>query len=131
MEARIAISTNLTGEKTALVTSYLSVNPDSLNETQSLSLTRVTMIKDFELSQNYPNPFNPTTVIDYTIPKDAHVTLKIYDVLGREVETLINENEQVGRYRVNFDGARLASGVYFYRLAAGSHVITKKMLLLK
>ena len=131
MEARIAISTNLTGEKTALVTSYLSVNPDSLNETQSLSLTRVTMIKDFELSQNYPNPFNPTTVIDYTIPKDAHVTLKIYDVLGREVETLINENEQVGRYKVNFDGARLASGVYFYRLAAGSHVITKKMLLLK
>lgn len=89
------------------------------------------MIKDFELSQNYPNPFNPTTVIDYTIPKDAHVTLKIYDVLGREVETLINENEQVGRYKVNFDGARLASGVYFYRLAAGSHVITKKMLLLK
>ena len=131
MEARIAISTNLTGEKTALVTSYSSVNPDSLQQTESLSLIPITVIKDFTLNQNYPNPFNPTTVISYTIPKDTHVTLKIYDVLGREVETLVNENEQVGRYRVNFDGARLASGVYFYRLAAGSHVITKKMLLLK
>ena len=84
-----------------------------------------------KLFPNYPNPFNPSTLIDYTIPKDTHVTLKTYDVLGREVETLVNENEQVGRYRVNFDGARLASGAYFYRLVAGSHVITKKMILLK
>ncbi len=74
---------------------------------------------------------NPTTVIDYTIPKDSHVTLKIYDVLGQEVRTLVDEDQQVGRYSVNFNGSSLASGVYFYRLVAGNHVITKKMLELK
>lgn len=86
---------------------------------------------NFQLEQNYPNPFNPTTVIEYSIPKETHVALKIYDVLGQEVETLVNENQNVGRYEVNFDGSRLASGVYFYGLVAGSHVIMKKMLMLK
>ncbi len=85
----------------------------------------------FQLMQNYPNPFNPTTVISYTVPKDGMVTLKVYDVLGREVETLVNQNQKVGRYQVTFDGARLASGVYFYRLIVGSHTITKKMLMMK
>ena len=74
---------------------------------------------------------NPTTVIEYTIPKETHVTLKIYDVLGQAVETLVNEDENVGRYQVQFNGSRLASGVYFYRLVAGSHIITKQMLMLK
>lgn len=85
----------------------------------------------FQLDQNYPNPFNPTTVISYSIAKAGHVTLKVYDILGREVETLVNKNENVGRYDVQFDGSRFASGVYFYRLISGSHVITKKMLMLK
>lgn len=85
----------------------------------------------FQLFDNYPNPFNPTTVISYTIPKESHVTLKIYDALGQEVKTLVSKDQNVGRYDVQFDGSRLASGVYFYRLAAGSHIITKKMLLLK
>ena len=85
----------------------------------------------FNLAQNYPDPFNPTTVIEYTIPKDSHVTLKIYDVLGQEVKTLVNQDQRVGRYSVNFNGSRLASGVYFYRLVAGNHVITKKMLMIK
>lgn len=85
----------------------------------------------FELSQNYPNPFNPTTVIEYAVPGAAHVSLKIYNVLGQEIETLVNKNQQVGRYSVDFDGSRLASGVYFYRLAAGNRAITKKMLLVK
>ncbi len=89
------------------------------------------VIKDFTLNQNYPNPFNSTTIISYTIPKAGHVSLKIFDVLGREVETLVNENQNVGRYEVNFDGSRLASGVYFYRLVAGNRFITKKMLLIK
>ncbi len=74
---------------------------------------------------------NPTTVIEYTIPKDSHVTLKIYDVLGQEVRTLVDQDQQVGRYSVNFNGSSLASGVYFYRLVAGNHVVTKKMLMLK
>ena len=74
---------------------------------------------------------NPTTEIEYTLPKAEHVTLTIYDVLGQEVETLVNEEQNVGRYQVQFNGSRLASGVYFYRLVAGKHVITKKMLMLK
>ena len=94
-------------------------------------MQQANLVTTYSLSQNYPNPFNPTTVIDYTIPKESHVMLKIYDVLGQEVETLVNEDQNVGRYQVQFDGSRLASGVYFYRLVAGNHVITKKMLLLK
>jgi flagellar hook assembly protein FlgD len=94
-------------------------------------MQQANLVTTYSLSQNYPNPFNPTTVIDYTIPKESHVMLKIYDVLGQEVETLVNEEQNVGRYQVQFDGSRLASGVYFYRLVAGNHVVTKKMLLLK
>ena len=74
---------------------------------------------------------NPTTVIDYTVPKETRVTLTVYDVLGQKVETLVSEEQNVGRHQVQFNGSRLASGVYFYRLIAGNHVITKKMLLLK
>ncbi len=94
-------------------------------------MQQANLVTTYSLSQNYPNPFNPTTVIDYTIPKESHVMLKIYDVLGQEVETLVNEEQNVGRYQVQFDGSRVASGVYFYRLVAGNHVVTKKMLLLK
>ncbi len=96
-----------------------------------LSMLNLQVPTTYSLSQNYPNPFNPTTVIDYAIPKDSHVTLRIYDVLGQEVETLVNEEQNVGRYQVQFNGSRLASGVYFYRLVAGNHIITKKMLMLK
>ncbi len=131
VKVKIDVSTNLTDSKFALINSYSQVDSSSTENLQSLSLEPITVIKDFTLSQNYPNPFNPTTVIDYTIPKDSHVTLKIYDVLGQEVRTLVDEDQQVGRYSVNFNGSSLASGVYFYRLVAGSHVITKKMLELK
>ncbi len=96
-----------------------------------LSMLNLQVPKSFSLSQNYPNPFNPTTEIDYSVPKETRVTLTVYDVLGQEVETLVNEEQNVGRYQVQFNGSRLASGVYFYRLVAGSHVITKKMLELK
>ena len=85
-----------------------------------------------ELSQNYPNPFNPTTVINYSLSNPAKVSLKIYDILGREVRTLVNEKQTIGNYKVNFNASGLASGVYFYRLVAGSDVVSvKKMILLR
>jgi hypothetical protein len=87
--------------------------------------------KSFVLSQNYPNPFNPTTVIQYEIPKSAMVTLKVYDILGREVKTLVNQYENSGNYSINFNASNLSSGVYFYQLRSGSYIVTKKMVLLK
>ena len=86
---------------------------------------------EFGLNQNYPNPFNPSTKIKYSIPNAEFVTLKIYDLLGREVVTLVNENTQAGSYEVIFDASELISGVYFYKLTAGSFTETKKMLMIK
>lgn len=85
----------------------------------------------FELSQNYPNPFNPETTINYSVNKPSNVKLNIYDVLGRLVKELVNENQQPGRYSVKFDGSSLSSGVYFYSINSGNSVLTKKMLLMK
>jgi len=85
----------------------------------------------FVLSQNYPNPFNPTTVINYQVPVAGHVSVKVYDLLGREVMTLVNERKSAGSYQVLFDAHLLPSGVYFYSLESGSFKATKKMELLK
>mgnify|MGYP005842129017 CR=1 FL=1 len=93
----------------------------------------------FSLEQNYPNPFNPSTTIRYNIPtviesgakQSQLVTLKVYDVLGNEVATLVNEEKPAGSYEVEFDGSRLASGIYFYKLQTGSFIKTRKMLILK
>jgi hypothetical protein len=84
----------------------------------------------FNLSPNYPNPFNPATTIQYSVPGTQHVSLKIYDVLGREVATLVNEVKQPGYYAVTWDASGCSSGVYFYRLEAGKYVDTNKMILL-
>ena len=89
---------------------------------------------EFSLDQNYPNPFNPKTVISYQLPLGSNVTLKVYDLLGDEVATLIDEFKLAGRYEVDFysSGIRqLASGIYFYQLKAGEYISTKKMLLIK
>ncbi len=88
-------------------------------------------VNTFTLSQNYPNPFNPATNIEYQIPNAGFVTLKIYDVLGNEVVTLINVEKPAGSYTVQFDGSRLSSGVYFYRLKSGINTLVKKLILLK
>lgn len=88
-------------------------------------------ILTYQLNQNYPNPFNPSTVISYQLPTAGFVTLNIYDVLGREVRTLVNQREHAGNYSVTFDAHHLPSGVYFYRLQAGTYTQTKKLLLLK
>ena len=85
----------------------------------------------FVLQQNYPNPFNPTTTIRYQVPSISHVTLKVYDVLGREVATLVNEIMKPGGYEVKFDGSQFASGVFFCRIIAGGMVATRKMVLVK
>ncbi|MBK7500068.1 MAG: T9SS type A sorting domain-containing protein [Ignavibacteriales bacterium] len=85
----------------------------------------------YRLEQNYPNPFNPTTKIKWQSPSAGYQTLKIYDVLGNEVATLVNEYKNAGSYEVNFDASKVSSGIYFYQLQAGSFIETKKMLLLK
>lgn len=87
--------------------------------------------QSYSLAQNYPNPFNPKTTISYSIPSQLYVTLKIYDLLGNEVKTLVNEKRSSGKHIVEFDGTGLASGIYFYRLQAGSYMETKKLILLK
>ncbi len=90
-----------------------------------------TNVSSFYLSQNFPNPFNPNTTIKYSIPKSCFVTLKIYDLLGKEIMTLVNEEKSVGNYEINFDGKNLSSGVYFYRIQAGSFSDAKKFILLR
>lgn len=86
---------------------------------------------EYTLSQNYPNPFNPTTTIDFSIPKSGFVTLKIYDLLGKEVGVVVNEVKNAGSYRVDINASNLTSGVYFYKLEAGDFSQIKKMMLLK
>jgi hypothetical protein len=85
----------------------------------------------FELSQNYPNPFNPSTTISFSIPQKSDVSFKIYDILGNEVTTLINETREAGRYNVNFNASNYSSGIYFYSIKAGNFAETKKMTLIK
>jgi hypothetical protein len=85
----------------------------------------------FILNQNYPNPFNPTTTINYSVPKSGIVKIKVYDLLGREVATIVNENKPAGNYNIEFNASKLTSGIYFYRMEAGSFSQTKKLLLLK
>ena len=83
------------------------------------------------MSQNYPNPFNPSTKIKWQSPVTGHQTLKVLDLLGNEVATLVDEYKEAGKYEVSFDASQLSSGIYFYKLTAGSFVETKKMILLR
>jgi hypothetical protein len=86
---------------------------------------------EFVLSQNYPNPFNPSTTISYFVPKESFVSIKVYDFLGREVTTLVNETKSTGSYELSFDASSLPSGTYFYTLIADNYSATKKMIILK
>jgi len=94
-------------------------------------------VHQYALFQNYPNSFNPSTTIEFTVPQREHVTLRLFDLLGREVAILVNEELHPGKYSVIFDAERLASGVYFYRLSAfstsggSSFIQTKRMVLIK
>ena len=123
---------------------YAVVSVDSLGKKSSLTNVQnitayVTDIQNsntgapytYQLNQNYPNPFNPTTHIAYTIAKRGMVSLLVYDLLGREVSTLVNEVKEAGRHTVPLNGTKLSSGVYFYCLQAGSFSETKKLVLLR
>ena len=103
-----------------------SDNPVSVNNISS-------DIKGFELYQNYPNPFNPFTKIVYDLNSNiqSKVKLSVFDVLGNEVVTLVNEKQSAGRHEAELDGSRLASGIYFYKLTAGNFSDTRKLILLK
>jgi hypothetical protein len=85
----------------------------------------------FVLSQNYPNPFNPSTTIEFTLPKSEHTTLKIFNILGKEVATLVSNKLNQGNHKFTFDGKNMASGIYYYQLVAGEFHQVKKMILLR
>jgi hypothetical protein len=90
-----------------------------------------TVPTEFALYQNYPNPFNPSTVIKYEVPENSFVTLKIFDLLGKELVTLVNEEKSAGSYDVKFNASQFASGFYIYTINAGDFTSTKKLLLMK
>ncbi|HRJ05608.1 MAG TPA: T9SS type A sorting domain-containing protein, partial [Ignavibacteria bacterium] len=87
--------------------------------------------ENFSLSQNYPNPFNPVTNIKFNLPKSGYVKLVVFDVMGREVATMLNENMNAGSYTADFDASQLSSGIYFYKLITADFTDTKKMMLVK
>jgi hypothetical protein len=89
------------------------------------------VVSEYRLAQNYPNPFNPNTVIGYQLPVNSYVTIKVYDMLGREAATLVDERKDAGIYEAKFDASMLTSGVYFYKLCAGNYSQTRKLLLIK
>ncbi|NNG26515.1 MAG: T9SS type A sorting domain-containing protein [Ignavibacteriaceae bacterium] len=99
--------------------------------TSYIDRTQTDVPTNFNIKQNYPNPFNPNTTIKYQIPELNFVTLKVYDVLGNEIATLVNEEISIGIYEITFDASNLPSGIYFYRLQAGDFIQTKKMILMK
>jgi hypothetical protein len=111
------------------VLEYFELQPPNYVNEEIISLT------EFALSQNYPNPFNPSTKIEFRIADFGFVSLKVYDILGNEIATLVNEEKQPGTYEVEFNSSSIkhlqSSGIYFYKLKAGSFVETKKMILLK
>lgn len=97
----------------------------------STDIPKIEKPTDYSLMQNYPNPFNPTTTFSYSIPMNGFVTLKVYDILGIEVNELVNEVKEAGNYSVTFDASGLPSGIYFYTLTSGNYMATKKLILLK
>ena len=102
----------------------LTHNPVSVDNTTEI-------VYQYELNQNFPNPFNPATKIRYTLPQTSNVVIKVFDILGNEIETLVNEEKQTGTYEITWYAEGLPSGVYFYRLQSGDFVETKKMILIK
>jgi photosystem II stability/assembly factor-like uncharacterized protein len=107
------------------------IDYDGTFEYSQIVEVEIPFVNEFLLSQNYPNPFNPSTSLQYAIGSRQFVTIKVYDILGREVATLVNEEKPVGKYEVEFNAVNLPSGIYFYQLKADEYSDTKKMILLK
>jgi hypothetical protein len=97
----------------------------------SVGVTENILTTNYSLSQNYPNPFNSSTNIFFTLPKETFVKLKVYDMLGKEISTLLNDRLQAGRHNTYWNAGKYPSGVYYYRLAAGNYIETKKMILMR
>ncbi|MEJ2105042.1 MAG: DUF4397 domain-containing protein [Ignavibacteriaceae bacterium] len=110
---------------------YGSEAQNALNKVMNENNEEISVVNDFSLEQNYPNPFNPSTSIKFSVPSSEFVTLKVYDILGKEVATLVNEQKAPGNYEVRFDAGNLASGVYIYSLKAGNFTQTRKLMLMK
>lgn len=117
-------------------TSYSNTN--GTNDITLIKYSQITSINqvpnkylDFKLNQNYPNPFNPVTIINYDLPVSSEISLKIYNISGKEIMTLVNETKNAGSYNIVFDGSDLSSGIYYYRIEAGNFVAVRKMLLIK
>ena len=121
-KCKLILHTNK-GMKSILLTGVCDIPPFAANGIEGLN--------EYKLSQNYPNPFNPVTTIKYQFPERGFVTLKVYDVLGNEVATLVNEEKPAGGYEVEWNASDLPSGIYFYRMRAGNFIDTKKLILLK
>jgi len=130
-EARIIMSFAWISEDSLLVGTSDGMYLVVLGVLTSAGEDKIPQIVDFSLSQNYPNPFNPSTKINFSVPKLSFVTLKVYNVLGKEVTTLVQEEKSPGSYSVEFNASNLPSGTYFYRLQIGDVAETKKMMFLK
>lgn len=122
---KLLVGSDLYPQSGALSLWKINLTPTSVQHDNS------NLNSNFELFQNYPNPFNPSTIIKFSIPHSEFITLKIYNLLGEEIATLINENLSSGLHEIEFDGSNLRSGIYLYTLQHGSSIISKKMILLK
>lgn len=120
-----------TGASYSLINRVSSGSMIPKTNTKEIIYNGTAVITDYELSQNFPNPFNPATTINYQLPQDGFVTLKIYDVLGNEVTTLVNEYKNMGSYNINYNASSLSSGVYLYSIRVNDFSATKKLVLMK
>jgi hypothetical protein len=127
--ASINLSTNTITFSSSLIASFYILTSDKITAVEE----NATVPTGYSLEQNYPNPFNPSTNISYQIPVGSHVTLKVFDILGKEVATLVDEFKPAGKYNSQFSisNYQLSSGVYFYQLNTGSFMSTKKFVLMK
>lgn len=110
---------------------YFAIKAVLEGQTSGVDDNGTQKVSTYGLSQNYPNPFNPTTTISYSIPKSSFVELKVFDMLGHEIQTLVSKEQSAGEYRVQFDASKLPSGMYLYSIQAGEFRASKKLLLIK